>query len=1070
MLLTFLILILGISNLVNSQITFDNCTGDEGINNTGAFPYAYTIPVITATVNSSGLAADVQVTSRPAYVPGTVVNFGVDEVLNLQYTALAAGETGVVCEFSVMVFDIGNPNVISYPVNVLLSTDPGQSTALYNWTAPFAIDNSNTVIVSYETNGVTFSNPSYNFPIGLRVVKVNVSDPSGNSVSGMFTVTVEDTEDPSIICPTNSTNSFSSFNADIWTIHTDSGENFATVTWDPPSVSDNSGDSTLSEPTFSSGNMFNVGVNYTIVYNVSDPSGNRNTCSFTIRVEDHEGPVITCPMPLTISNTQDASSGIAVWVIQATDNVEVASLLEDSNAIGSFTPGLNTSTHYTKSVRIGAVTVNFTATDSFGNIAECSVHIIVRDEQAPHIIDCPIDFTANTTTGEVFATNITWVSPTSTDNSGETLQIESEYTSGDNMFPIGNTTVHYNVSDSSGNFNYSCSFVITVEDNERPMIDCPTNVTSTNYIGEGFGLLNVRTDQGSQNSTVTWDPSVTSDNSNETVTVLSSPYESGDMIPIGTHTITFTATDPYGNFDTCDFYIVVEDVEPPTPICPSIIYGMIDPENPNVTVSFNITVVDNVLVTMFDTNYTLVYNPSRIIDLVSYNFESTGVFPIGETIIEYTFLDNASPISNQASCYVKVIITGGPCDTDLVLTEWQRSILYDLGSESPISDDFIIDGWYKLRNEGERIDIRMPTSTPGSFKCGTLFPVWIDDTYPELGDPIKSVTGCIDVNGDPCALTVPISLLACSTVNNDLYFVHYFVDTPGTLMGYCTDSFLPCKTNLTSSPEFPPCDVTFDNCPEDETIHNTGAFPYAYTIPVITATVNSSGLAADVQVTSTPAYVPGTVLNFGVDGVLNLQYKSSTAGETNIVCEFSVTFLDTGDPYYPDCPTEHLVFNTNDSSMAEARWTDPVPTDASIGSISESMQTKPYETSPAYFPIGETNLNYTATDGSGNTGFCIIIVEVIDIGDPIVTSYPINALSVLPTDHGRPTAFYNWTAPVATDNSGTVFIFYETHGVTFSHPSYNFPIGVSVVTVNVSDPSGNSVSGMFTVTVQAVVN
>ncbi|XP_071956187.1 sushi, von Willebrand factor type A, EGF and pentraxin domain-containing protein 1-like [Antedon mediterranea] len=260
--------------------------------------------------------------------------------------------------------------------------------------------------------------------------------------------------------------------------------------------------------------------------------------------------------------------------------------------------------------------------------------------------------------------------------------------------------------------------------------------------------------------------------------------------------------------------------------------------------------------------------------------------------------------------------------------------------------------------------------------------------------------------------------------------------------------------------------ITFDNCPGDETINNTGAFPYAYTIPVITATVNSSGLAADVQITSTPAYFPGIVVNFGVNYVIILQYTAFANGETGVICEFSVTFLDTGDPYYPDCPTEPLVFNTSDSNTTETTWNEPTPTDASSGIISESAQTNPAETSPTNFPIGETNLSYTATDGSGNIGFCIITVHVIDIGDPIVTEYPND--TTIDTDSGQPTALYNWTAPVATDNSGTVVIFYKTYGVTFSSPSYNFPIGASGVTVNVTDLSGNSVSGTFTVTVKGI--
>ncbi|XP_033111720.1 hyalin-like, partial [Anneissia japonica] len=180
-------------------------------------------------------------------------------------------------------------------------------------------------------------------------------------------------------------------------------------------------------------------------------------------------------------------------------------------------------------------------------------------QEKPEIVDCPMDITVNTTNREPVAVNVTWTEPTATDNSGETPEPESDYTSGDNMFVIGDTTVQYNATDSSGNFNDRCRFTVTVEDNEPPGITCPTNVTSNNYIDESFGIVQVSTDEGSPNAAVTWDQPVTSDNSNENVTVVSSPYQSGDMIPVGNSVIEifFTATDSYGNADTCVFHIQV---------------------------------------------------------------------------------------------------------------------------------------------------------------------------------------------------------------------------------------------------------------------------------------------------------------------------------------------------------------------------------------------------------------------------------------------------------------------------------------------------------------------------------
>ena len=67
---------------------------------------------------------------------------------------------------------------------------------------------------------------------------------------------------------------------------------------------------------------------------------------------------------------------------------------------------------------------------------------------------------------------------------------------------------------------------------------------------------NVNTDAGSPNATVSWTPPAASDNSGEAVT-LTSDYSPGDTFPIGTTTVTYTATDTYGNSATSTFIVVV---------------------------------------------------------------------------------------------------------------------------------------------------------------------------------------------------------------------------------------------------------------------------------------------------------------------------------------------------------------------------------------------------------------------------------------------------------------------------------------------------------------------------------
>lgn len=65
-------------------------------------------------------------------------------------------------------------------------------------------------------------------------------------------------------------------------VNTDAGAATATVTWTPPTASDNSGTVTLSS-THNSGDMFPVGVT-TVSYTAFDPDVNQVTVSFTVTV------------------------------------------------------------------------------------------------------------------------------------------------------------------------------------------------------------------------------------------------------------------------------------------------------------------------------------------------------------------------------------------------------------------------------------------------------------------------------------------------------------------------------------------------------------------------------------------------------------------------------------------------------------------------------------------------------------------------------------------------------------------------------------------------------------------
>jgi len=112
------------------------------------------------------------------------------------------------------------------------------------------------------------------------------------------------------------------------------------------------------------------------------------------------------------------------------------------------------------------------------------------------------------------------------------------------------------------------------------------------------------------------------------------------------------------------------------------------------------------------------------------------------------------------------------------------------------------------------------------------------------------------------------------------------------------------------------------------------------------------------------------------------------------------------------------------------------------------------------FPLGDTIVTYTATDGNGNTASSTQKVTVVDNTAPVI-SCPSNITVSLPVNSSVTSMIVNYPSPAsATDNcAGPVTIAYSrASGSVFS-------VGASLVTATATDAHGNSNSCTFTVTV-----
>lgn len=174
---------------------------------------------------------------------------------------------------------------LTCPANITVSNDPNQCGAVVNYPA---------ATMSGSCGTVTYSIPSGSFfPKGTTTVSVS-SSTGGGSCS--FTVTVNDTQAPSITCPAN-------INQAAPACATSSIVNYTT-----PTATDNCpGVTTSCAPV--SGSSFNVGTT-PVVCTATDSSGNTAMCNFSVTVTSTPGsPTLTTQAsaddsaPFTISDT-----------------------------------------------------------------------------------------------------------------------------------------------------------------------------------------------------------------------------------------------------------------------------------------------------------------------------------------------------------------------------------------------------------------------------------------------------------------------------------------------------------------------------------------------------------------------------------------------------------------------------------------------------------------------------------------------------------------------------------------------------------------------------------------------
>ena len=991
---------------------------------------------------------------------GQTFNVGVTTVT---YTIEDAAGNSATCNFTVTITDNENPT-ITCPANVAVANDPGNCSAVVNGIAPtLTADNCGVVAQTWTMVGATVgSSPAVGindisgtaFNVGITSVTYTVEDAAGNTTSCNFTITVTDTENPTITCPANvvQNTDFGNCSAVVNNIAPlATGDNCGVVlqTWTlggatvgaSPGVGIND----------ASGQTFNVGVT-TVTYVLEDAVGNTVTCNFTVTINDSENPTITCPgnvnQNVDAGNCSAVVNGIAPTATGDNCGVTIQTWTMAGATVGN-SPALGINDVSGQTFNVGVTTVTYTVEDAAGNTATCNFTVTILDNENP-TITCPANVAQNTDPG-VCSAVVNGIAPTATnDNCGVVLQtwaltgatianspgVGINDASGE-TFNVGTTTVTYTIEDAAGN-SATCSFDVVITDNENPTITCPGNVAQNNDPGNCSAVVNGIA------------PTATGDNCGVVIqtwtlagaTVGASPAvgindASGQTFNVGVTTVTYVVEDAFGNTNTCNFLVTITDNENPAITCPANVAQNIDPGNCSAVVNSIAPTAtnDNCAVTL--QTWSLAGATVGASPGVGINNASGQTFNVGTTTVTYVIEDATG---NTATCSFDVVIT----DNENPTITCPGNVVQN---NDPGVCSAVVNGI-------------APTATGDN--CGVVIQTW---TLAGATVGASPAVGINDASGQ--------------TFNVGVTSVTYVVEDAAGNTATC--NFTVTITDNENPTITCPANVAQNNDPGNCSAVVNGIAP-ATTNDNCAVTLQTWSLAG-----ATTASSPGVGINdasgqtFNV-GTTTVTYVIEDAAGNSATCSFDVVITDNENPVIA-CPAN--VVQNNDVGNCSAVVTGIAPTSATDNcgvvlqtwalagaTIGASPGVGINNASGQTFNVGVTTVTYVIEDAAGNSATCNFTVTITDNENPTITC-PANVVQNI--DPGNCSAVVNGIAPTATgDNCAVTIQTWDLTGATVaSSPlvgindasGQTFNVGLTTVTYTVQDAAGNTATCSFTVTV-----
>jgi len=406
------------------------------------------VPAVTATDNCDEA---VNVTFTPASTQGSDPSQSnyYNYIITRKWFATDGCGNTVEHIQTITVQDITAP-ILTCPGNKVVSNDPGSCSAQVSFNASSS-DNCSTPTVKYylyygTSEQEEISSPHI-FTVGTHTVKVVSTDPGGNSNDCTFTVTVNDTEKPTI--------TKGSINSCYKTVTDAQAAALAATTY---------GDNCTPNAQLN----VNVGTlgncNAVITVTVTDAANNSHFVTYNTRIDD-TAPVLSATLPSTTVNCHQVPP---VPTITASDNCDgaVNVIFTPTSTQGS-DPSQSNYYNYT-------ITRKWSASDGCGNTVEHIQIITVKDITQP-ALTCPGNIVVSNETG-LCSAQVSFSATSSDLCSTPTVKYYLYYGAAEQqeitspwIFAVGSYIVKVISTDPSGNSS-NCSFTITVNDTEKPTV------------------------------------------------------------------------------------------------------------------------------------------------------------------------------------------------------------------------------------------------------------------------------------------------------------------------------------------------------------------------------------------------------------------------------------------------------------------------------------------------------------------------------------------------------------------------------------------------------------------------